>query len=501
MAIPTAAHTIRVLAQAASLATGTHSLDGLLAPILRLAAEQLGLEHATLCIYDPDNDTLLIEAAHGLSADEVQRLQDQQGGGSRDVIASGAPLLVSDITRDPRFDVHVTAIPGGMHRTAVCVPVMAGDDVIGTLSAFRPSTRTFTLRDDMRALTVFATLLAPAIADQVGHSIGGLSAGQPATFTPHGLAGRSKLMREVFELVGQVSTTETPVLLLGERGTGKQRVAEAIHHHSRRHSGPLVKVNCTALPISRVASELFGHEPGAFIDAQRMKRGRLQLAQGGTLFLDEIADLPLSVQARLVRAIDDGTFEREGSSRQLPTDTRIVAASTRDLQGLISTGEVVGELAATLGVFPIRVPPLRERSSDVLLLADHFIELFNAQHRREVKRLATSAIDMLTAYHWPGNVRELEGCIERAVLIARGDVILGSHLPPTLQTAESSGTGLRGGLASQMSRVEKEIILDALKSSRGNMAEAARKLQITERIMGLRVAKYGIDPRRFKSWR
>jgi len=467
---------------------------------LALAAEQLGLEHASLCIYDSTQGSLLIEAAHGLSPSEILGLQAGAGGASRTVVRTGRPVMVPDITHDPRFSAHHTVIPGGVRRTAVSVPIYAADDLVGTLTAFRPVSRTFTLRDDMRSLTVLAGLMAPAIRAQLGGPGGGLSPGTPAISYGHGLVGRSKRMKEVFALTGQVANSSAPVLLTGERGSGKQALAALIHRLSPRKSSRLVKVHCAALPISRVDRELFGHESGAFPGASVQRRGRWESAHRGTIFLDQVGDLPNMAQVRLARAMSDGVFEREGGTQPIEADVRVIASGTSPVNEMVVGGELEEALAARLRVFPIQVPPLRERRSDIILLADHFVDVYNVEHRKQVRRLSTSAIDLLMAYHWPGNVRELESCMERAVLLARGDVILGNHLPPSLQTAESTGTGLRGGLASQLGRVEKEILLDALKSSRGNMAEAARRLQITERVMGLRVAKYRIKPKRFKTW-
>jgi Nif-specific regulatory protein len=260
-----------------------------------------------------------------------------------------------------------------------------------------------------------------------------------------------------------------------------------------------VKVNCAALPEGVIESELFGHEKGAFTGAVAARKGRFELAQGGTLFLDEIGDLSAAMQIKLLRVLQEKEFERVGGTATIKADVRLIAATNRELEKLIEKEQFRQDLYYRLNVFPIHIPPLRERRTDILLLADFFAERYSRQNHKNVRRISTPAIDMLMAYHWPGNVRELENCIERAVLLSDDDVIHGHHLPPTLQTAEASGTVPRGTLRVTLERVEKELLVEALKSSRGNMAAAATSLGVTERIMGLRVHKYGIRSKRFRS--
>jgi len=289
------------------------------------------------------------------------------------------------------------------------------------------------------------------------------------------------------------------VLLRGESGVGKELVAHAIHYNSRRADKPFVKVSSGALPETIIESELFGHEKGSFTGAIAQRRGRFELAAGGTLFLDEIGDLSPATQIRLLRVLQEKEFERVGGTETVKTDVRIIAATNRDLETLIEEGRFRQDLYYRLNVFPIHVPPLRDRKTDIMLLADHFVEKYSRAHGKNVRRISTPAIDMLVSYHWPGNVRELENCIERAVLLSADEVIHGHHLPPTLQTAEATGTVPPSDLQAALDGVEREMILDALKSSRGNMAKAARGLGISERLMGLRIRKHGIEPMRFRT--
>jgi Nif-specific regulatory protein len=291
------------------------------------------------------------------------------------------------------------------------------------------------------------------------------------------------------------------VLIRGESGVGKELVAAAIHYNSRRSALPFIKVNLAALPETIIESELFGHEKGAFTGALAQRKGRFELAHTGTIFLDEIGDLSPATQVKLLRVIQEREFERVGGNQTIRVDVRIIAATNRDLEALSAEGRFRQDLYYRLNVFPIHVPALRERKADILLLTDHFVEKYAKATHKEVRRIATPAIDLLMSYHWPGNVRELENCVERAVLLADGEVIHAHHLPPTLQSAESSGTIHHGTLQETLDALERDLIVDALKTSRGNKAKAARALGTTERLIGLRIARLGIDWRRFRPGR
>jgi Nif-specific regulatory protein len=302
----------------------------------------------------------------------------------------------------------------------------------------------------------------------------------------------------MYEQVSQVAGTNTTVLIRGESGTGKELIAHAIHYNSLRAKKPFVKVSCAALPDTLIESELFGHERGAFTGAEARKKGRFELAEGGTLFLDEIGDINLNTQIKLLRVLQEREFERLGGTETIKSNVRLLAATNKDLEKAIADGTFREDLYYRLNVFTIFVPPLRERKADLLLLADHFLEKLSHEHHKIIKRISTPAIDMLMSYHWPGNVRELENVLERAVLVCDGQVIHAHHLPPSLQTAESSGTVTRVSLREAVEAYEKDIIQDTLKTTRGNRAKAARLLDTTERVLNYKVRQLAIDYRRFK---
>src|SRR5207249_8347028 len=304
------------------------------------------------------------------------------------------------------------------------------------------------------------------------------------------IIGTSGPVRQMYEQMSQVAATNTTVLIRGESGTGKELVAHAIHYNSPRANKPFVKVSCAALPESLIESELFGYEKGAFTGAEARKKGRFELAEGGTLFLDEIGDVNLATQVKLLRVLQQREFERVGGTETVKANVRLIAATNKDLEKAIAGGTFREDLYYRLNVFTMFVPPLRERKADLLLLVDHFLEKFAREHQRRIKRISTPAIDMLASYHWPGNVRELENALERAVLICDGEVIHGHHLPPSLQTAEASGTVTRVSLKDAVAAYEKDLMQDALKTTRGNRAKAARLLDTTERVFNYKVRLY-----------
>jgi Nif-specific regulatory protein len=319
-----------------------------------------------------------------------------------------------------------------------------------------------------------------------------------AKFKPSNIIGNSKPMQEVYGLIEKVTRSKTTVLILGESGVGKELVASAIHYNSPNSKGPFVKFNCAALPESVIESELFGHERGSFTGAAALRRGRFEEADGGTVFLDEIGELSLPMQAKLLRVLQEKSFERVGGNTPIHVDLRILAATNRDLKDMVEKGTFREDLYYRLNVFPITIPPLRERGNDIVVLADHFVSRFSSEMGVDVRRISTPALNMLMCYSWPGNVRELENVIERAMLLAEDGVIHGYNLPPSLQTPMASEVVAEGSLETRLNAIEYEMIVEALKLHQGNMTEAANQLGLTRRILGLRMAKYHLDHKIFR---
>ena len=313
---------------------------------------------------------------------------------------------------------------------------------------------------------------------------------------------RSSAWNRIYAQAEQVASSRATVLLVGETGTGKGEVAKAIHQMSPRRDRAFVETNCGALPDSIVESELFGHERGAFTGASTSRKGRFELADEGTLFLDEVGDLSGATQVKLLRVIQSGEFERVGGSQTLRVDTRLITATNRNLEEMVEAGSYRQDLFYRLNVFPIHLPPLRERRSDITLLADHFLQTYNKGYAKKIKRISTPAINMMMSYHWPGNVRELENCIEHAVLTSSDDVVHAYNLPPSLQTARETHTEIipteGASLETLVNSYEREVLVDALKASLGNCAGAARSLNTTERKLNYRIKRLNIEPRKYR---
>lgn len=309
------------------------------------------------------------------------------------------------------------------------------------------------------------------------------------------MVGTSNSMKQVYRLIDQVAQSNATVLIRGESGTGKDLVAHATHYNSARAAKPFIKVNCMALPDTLLESELFGHEKGAFTGATERKIGRFELANGGTIFLDEIGDFSLDLQVKMLRVIQFKEFERLGGHETIKCNVRVIVATNKDLEKEIKNGLFREDLYYRINVFPIFLPPLRERKDDIMLLADYFLERYAKENFKEINRISTPAIEMLTSYHWPGNIRELENCIERAVLICDSDVVRSEHLPPSLQMSQGKDLHQKMLMAEIIENKEKELIIDALKGASGLQRKAAAELGITERILGYKIKKYKILPK------
>ena len=489
----------------------TIDLRDAVGPVLDAMAKNRRMLRGTLTLLDREVGELFIETAHGLSQAQQERGRYRYGEGvTGKVVATGHPAVVPHISDEPLF-LDRTGARQNLRKediSFICVPIKLGAKVIGALSADRLFENDISLEEDVRLLSIIGSMIAQAVRlrqetqeerRKLLEENQRLQDQLKERFRPSNIVGNSKAMRDVYELIGQVSRSDTTVLIRGESGTGKELVAHAIHYNSLRASRPFIKVNCGALPETVVESELFGHERGAFTGAVAARKGRFELAHTGTIFLDEIGDLSPATQIKLLRVLQEKEFERVGGTTTIKVDVRIITATNRDLELLISEERFRQDLYYRLNVFPIHIPPLKERRTDIPLLADFFVEKYNKANTKAVRRISTPAIDMLMSYHWPGNVRELENCIERAVLLSSDGVIHGRHLPPTLQTAEESNTSSSGALDSTLAAMERDLIVDALKAARGNKAKAARALGITERIMGLRVKRFNIDPRRFRT--
>lgn len=487
-------------------------LTDLARPVLRRLQDWLGLERGTIAILNRDSGGLLVSEAIGLPRNlrprEYLELIEPHLGR---VVRKKDPIIVHDLAlwaRESNIRPEtVEALQFGPGTGLICVPLKFAEEVIGTLSIERRRNPLTGWEADLRLLTMIASIIAQAtrIRQEAAEQIESLREENnrlheqiDADERPHDMIGSAGSMRAVYRQIDQVSSSLTTTLIRGESGTGKELVAKAVHERSKRADKPFVKFNCAALPDSIIESELFGHEKGAFTGAISTRKGRFETAAGGTIFLDEIGDISVTTQVKLLRVLQEKEFERVGSQETRQADVRVIAATSRDLETMMVEGTFREDLYYRLNVFPIYVPPLRERKCDILLLCDFFIEKYAERVGVKPPRISSAAIDLLASYHWPGNVRELENCIERAVILAHGESIKAHHLPPTLQKKSSKETASTETLEDALEALEREMLVDALKDTGSNMAEAARRLGMTERKMGLRVKKYGIDRERYK---
>jgi Nif-specific regulatory protein len=502
------ARKLAMLVEVSQALTGTLNLPAGLYGVLEVLERRCRALRGAITLLEEASGLLVVEAALGYPKPSG-RVRYRLGEGVTGMVAQSAtPAVVPRVSREPRF-LHRAAerTERAGEITFICVPIVLDGGTAGTLAIEQDYAPGRNGDRTVSALRVTAGMIAQALRIQrlidaerrrLVEENTQLRQELRERYEFTHMIGNSGPMRRVFEEVGQVVGTTATVLIRGESGTGKELIAHALHQHSPRVGKPFVRVNCAALPETLVESELFGYERGAFTGAQARRKGRFELADGGTLFLDEIGELSPSTQAKLLRVVQEREFERLGGSTTIGVDVRLITATNKDLEQAQADGTFREDLYYRLNVFTIWVPPLRERKSDILLLADHFVEKYTRLHGRSIKRISTPAIDMLVSYHWPGNVRELENTIERAVLVADVDVIHGHHLSPTLQTAEASGTVVSGSLGEAVSAFEGNLIQDALKTTRGNRARAARLLNTTERIINYKIRRYGIDPRRFR---
>jgi Nif-specific regulatory protein len=474
----------------------------------------LGAKHAVLFRGNEAERTLTIEAVYGAAIPDFRAPRYGLGVAGR-VAEGGRPIVVPAVGQDPMALCELADLAGWYDQALglISVPISLGGRSTGALSVYFASSESVTFATRLHMLQVVASVIAqglrgagsPSTADGDAETPdkptapprrSGSSVSQGSVFEYANLMGTSAAMRQIYEEIGQVAGTTATVLILGESGTGKELVAQAIHANSERARQPFVKINGAAFPETLFESELFGHERGAFTGAVSRKKGRLDLAQKGTLFLDEIAELPLSTQVKLLRVLQFREFERLGGTETLKADVRLVAATNKNIEQAVEAGAFREDLYYRLNVFTIAMPPLREHPTDVPALVEYFLEKYSTAHRRKVRRIASSAVDILCQHRWPGNVRELENAVERAVVACDGSVIEERHLPKALRAKLRVASDGKPSLARAVEQLERRMIEEALRETQGNLARAARALGTTERVLGYKVEKYKLAPLR-----
>jgi Nif-specific regulatory protein len=419
------------------------------------------------------------------------------------VAQTGRPMAVANLGKEVHF-LDRTGARRSLNRSELsflCVPIIYDARVVGVISADKVTRIVENLDRELAMLSAVAELIARAVhtraLEEENRRLRMIVGRSKAPSVD--IIGSSRAIQEIYGLIAQVADTNITVLINGETGTGKELVARAIHMNSSRRDSPLIYVNCAAMPDTLIESELFGHEKGAFTGAVHNRKGRFEEAHGGTIVLDEVGELSAAAQAKLLRVLQDKQIQPLGSSRVVHVNVRVIAATNRDLEQDIASGRFRKDLYYRLNVFPIYLPALRERGSDIIMLADHFVLKYAKELGKPVNRISTPVLETFLAYQWPGNVRELENCMERAVLVATGDTIESIHLPPSLQLKIRDGEKKeQGKLKTVVESQERNLIIDALKETRGNQSKAAKLLGSTKRITQYKIHKFGIDPWQFR---
>ena len=498
---------IAVLNQISQAVLREKNVSALLRQVLGILYREMGLLRGTVTLRR--GSQLIIEASHGLSDAEMRRGKYRLGEGITGQVAlTGRARIIPDIAREPEFLYRTGARERDSHVAFICVPIIHNDEVIGTMSIDREMVAGADLERDFNLLEIVANLTAEAVSIGVGEyeersrliaENARLKQALDRISGPPEVIGNCQAMRTVYEMIEQVAASNATVLIRGRSGTGKELVARALHRSGDRRDRPFIIVNSAALPENLIESELFGHEKGAFTGAVSRRIGRVEAADTGTIFLDEIGDLGPAMQVKLLRFLQERTFQRVGSNEERSSDVRIIAATSRNLEKLMAEGTFREDLYYRLNVFPILLPDLAARRSDIPLLAAHFLEKFNKLHHRRIRRISPAAMSRMSAYHWPGNVRELENCIERAVLSTAGDTIHSYALPAAVQAvARDEAAPAAGDFTRRVEAFERSLIEEALRSSSGNVAAAARDLNLTVRILHYKIRKLGIDPAGFR---
>lgn len=484
------------------------ALDSMAESVLKSLADQYGLLQSFVAVYNRYSNEVVIESSYGLSTSQRERGRYRYGQGvTGRVVQTGQPIVSPNVSEEPEFLNRAGAakMPRKKELAFLCAPIKWGSEAIGALGAYRLMEDEISTDNDMRLLSIIASMIAhpvrmrqTAVEERMGmvQETITLQHEWNTRFRLDDMVGNSDMMLRVFDRIAQIAPKDACVLLRGEHGVGKERAARVIHSNSARAERPFVILNCAQLPEGSLELQLFGQ---SISNGSPRKLGLIEQAEGGTLFIEEISDFAPSLQVKLLRFLETSEYERAGSENRERGNVRIIAASRRDLEALSREERFRQDLYYRLGLFTIALPPLRERKTDIPLLADHFIDKFSRANRKSIYRISSPAIDLLMRYDWPGNVRELENCIERAALVSNNGVIHAHHMPATLQNAGVKPNGQGETLQAILDNVEREIILEALEASRGNQAKTAKALGVTERVMGLRLKKHGIDPKQFRA--
>jgi len=456
----------------------------LLTQILESATKLTGGEASSLLLLDSAAKKLYFEIALGSKAPDVKKFSLNVGEGIAGWVAQhNTSLIVNDVESDHRFFSDISKQIGFPTRTMLAVPMRMKDECVGVLEIINKKEDKYFSQDDLQWLEIFANQAAIAVQnarsfEKAREEIHFLQDQIQTDRGFHTLIAKSPLILEKLDIIERVAKTDSSVLILGESGVGKELFAEQIHLKSPRYNGPFVRVNCAALPEGLLESELFGHVKGAFTDAVQNRRGRFEIADGGTIFLDEIGDLPLKLQSKLLRVIQQRSFEKVGSSESITVNVRILAATNRDIEKSVASGEFRSDLYYRLNVLPIYIPPLRQRPEDLPELASFFLKKFSRETKKSFDGFSDEAMQAILSYSWPGNVRELENAVERACVIGKERYIHSQDLLIESKSSTIETNLVKRSLKTSVTVFKKHFIRKALEENGWNQTETARALDI-----------------------
>jgi Nif-specific regulatory protein len=521
---------LEILSEISQIMSSSLELKSVFDRVMRVLADHLGIEKARLVILDDVSGQLRIEIAHGLPPELQRRGVYAIGEGiTGSVFETGQPRVIRDVREEPDYLDRTGGLKGREQPYSFyCLPIMSENRPIGVLSADKPFVDEDSLASDFRMLSIVTALISQTVRiswmvhrekEELVDEVAQLRRSMADRYQFSNIIGSSPPMLEVFRTIEQVARTRATVLLSGETGTGKEMIAKAIHYNSDRSDKPFIRVNCGALSGQLLESELFGHVKGAFTGAIRDKIGRFQAAYGGTLFLDEIATLEPPLQVKLLRVLQEREFERVGDHQTLQTDVRIIAAANVDLVEEVKAKRFRDDLYYRLNVVAIALPSLRERREDVPALIDFFLDKYNSENARNLRRISRDMLNLLLRYPWPGNVRELENAIERAVVMSQSEDFTEDLLPLAIRAFAERGRpampadspeDLTKRVVSQaideitadvdgtiwqrvVAGMERELIQQALEKTGGVKLKAADFLGINRNTLNKKYHELGLD--------
>jgi Nif-specific regulatory protein len=473
-------------------------VNALLTQIIESATLLTEGEASSLMLVNPENNKLYFEIALGPKGPSLKQYSVNMGEGIAGWVAEkNTSLIVNDVQNDARFYPDIAQKIGFPTSSILAAPMLVKNKLVGVIEILNKKGGNKFTEEDLQWLEVFSTQAAIAVQNarsyqKVRNELSALQDKVQQVEGWHTFIGESRIIKDRLEIARKAAETDSSVLLLGESGVGKELFAEQIHLASPRSARPFVRVNCAAIPEALLESELFGHVKGAFTDAVADRRGRFELADEGTLFLDEIADMPLPLQAKLLRVLQNRTFERVGASETIKVDVRIIAATNRNLEQQVSAGLFRSDLFYRLNVLPIQIPPLRERREDIPLLAEFFLRKHSRETKKQVTDFTHEAMDVLLSYGWPGNVRELENAVERAVVFARDDKIRADALTLTAGSAVGDGAYSERTLREALNIFKKHFITKALEANGWHQTRTAKALAIQRSYLSKLVKELGI---------